>query len=329
MEPSKHPAIFIIVLIALGIGIGVTISWLLFRPNAIDTGHTLRLTDPNYPLIKPLLACNIDSTTPTKTLDPLQSSLQDAVDRATAAGDITRAGIYIRKLSDGTWTAVHGDDEYSPASLMKIVTLFVYLHDADNDPSVLDRVLVVDPTINTGTQNIIPTSTAIPGKRYTVNELLRYMIVNSDNVATLTLVHNTQNDELNTLLNDLEIPGYLDEENFTISPRHYSRFLRILYNSTLLSEKSSEFALELLAASDYRDALVQGIAPQETTAHKFGERGITNADGSKSYQLHDCGIVYALEPYMLCIMTEGNDLPTLANTIASFTTIVDTFINTY
>lgn len=327
MFPTKYPTAFAVGLLAVGIGIGATISWLFFCPSAIDPGRALRLEDSNYPLIKPLLACNIDAQTPTPALDTLQSLLQRAVDAAVKKGDITKAGIYVRDLDNGSWTSVNGDDQYTPASLMKIVTLMGYLNEAENDPSILQEKLTVDPEFDVTQQNIVPAVSAEPGKQYTVAELLQTMIVYSDNTASHTLIEHMKAEALNGLLEALEIPSFADEDHYTISPRLYSRLLRILYNSTLLTAQDSERALELLVQTDYHNALVKGIDSSEKVAHKFGDVTLLNSDGTTSYQHHDCGIVYAEHPYAICVMTEGKDLPTLANTIASFAHIVDTYIN--
>ena len=143
----------------------------------------------------------------------------------------------------------------------------------------------------------------------------------------LTLLSHMTHESLNRTLRDLEIPGTVDEKNYSISPRLYSRFFRVLYNSTVLTQYNSQLALEWLAQSDYRNALVKNLDAGKIVAHKFGERSTTNADGSRTYQHHDCGIVYAESPYIICVMTEGKDLPTLANAIASLALTVDTFMS--
>ncbi len=328
MISTRHTVLIVCTTAIFGFCFGVGASlWFSSLTSADKTGHTLRIKNLSYPLIKPLLACNIDAQTPTPALNDLQSLLKKAIDTATESGNIAKAGIYIRDLDDGSWTSVNGDDRYTPASLMKIVTLMGYLNEAENNPSILQNRLTVDPDLDVTKQNIIPALSAEPGKEYTVAELLQMMIAYSDNTASHTLIEHMRAESLNGLLDVLEIPTFADEAHYTISPRLYSRLLRILYNSTLLTASDSERALELLAQTDYREALVKGVDASETVAHKFGDVTLLNSDGTTSYQHHDCGIVYATHPYVICIMTEGNDLPTLANTIASFTTIVDTFMN--
>lgn len=167
-----------------------------------------------------------------ESYDALQSALRNAIDRATSSGDISRAGVYVRSLSSGLWTSVNGDDEFYPASLMKIVTLMTYLRSADSDPSILDTKITVTSAEAVVEQNLLPEQSAVAGRTYTVAELLRLLIVYSDNVASNTLVNHIVPSSLNVVLADLQIPQYADNTMYQISPRFYSRLLRILYNST-------------------------------------------------------------------------------------------------
>ncbi len=315
-------------LVATGIALGVGASFLFFSRTVEDTSHSLRLTDENFPLISPLLACNIDAQEPTEAYNSLRSSLEKAIEASIESNNVARAGIYVRNLESSSWTAVNGDDQFTPGSLMKIIILMAYLVEADADPGILDQKLTASTITSTTVQNIVPEQTTEAGKEYTVRELLELMIVDSDNGAKQTLVEHLDAGTYNQILTALEIPGFSEDEAhpYSISPRLYSRLIRILYNSTLLSQPSSEFALELLARSAYDDALVAGIDPTYIVAHKFGEVGTKHGDGTITYQHHDCGIVYSENPYVICVMTEGNDLETLAQTITSLAHTVDTFM---
>jgi beta-lactamase class A len=92
----------------------------------------------------------------------------------------------------------------------------------------------------------------------------------------------------------------------------YSSFFRILYNGTYLSQDNSERLLTVLSRSAFSQGLSAGLPQDITVAHKFGEAD--SPDGTK--QLHDCGIVYKpRQPYLICVMTKGNNFPALAKVI--------------
>ena len=315
-----------------GIGFGLEIAHFFNAPPAREGFQYLRLPDKQYPLVNQLLACNINETTPSSVFTPLQTTIANDITFLTAEHSITRAGVYIRRLEDGAWTSVNGDDTFVPASLMKIVKLIAFLNEADQRPSILDESVTIPLDLWAAEQDIAPSASAVRGKTYTVRELLQFAIINSDNVAVNALSAAIDPVVLEQTLADLEIPGYSDlDENelYTISPRLYSRFFRVLYNSTLLSPEHSELGLEWLTQSEYLDALVQGVNdPSVSVAHKFGEALLEQPDGEITAQHHDCGIVYQSKPYAVCIMTEGKDLSTLARAIAQIESDIDAFMKT-
>ena len=65
-------------------------------------------------------------------------------------------------------------------------------------------------------------------------------------------------------------------------------------------------------------------------AHKFGERGIARVGKPEQKQLHDCGIVYyPKRPYLLCVMTRGEDFDKQARIIQDISKIVYTKVHQF
>ena len=144
------------------------------------------------------------------------------------------------------------------------------------------------------------------GEIYNVKDLISNMIENSDNGAETLLLDNSNQKILNDIYHDLNIQVPSEVPDFTISARNYSTFLRILYNSTYLSDADSEEALSLMSKTTFKSALVAGVPSNVIVSHKYGERVDTNASGTvTATELHDCGIVYAENPYQICVMTKG------------------------
>ena len=81
----------------------------------------------------------------------------------------------------------------------------------------------------------------------------------------------------------------------------------------------SEKALEFLSQTEFKKGIVGNIPSDVKVAHKFGERTYLSSTGTLVYkELHDCGIVYASNnPYVLCVMTRGNDFEKLEDLIQS------------
>ena len=121
------------------------------------------------------------------------------------------------------------------------------------------------------------------------------------------------------IFHDLNIDVPTEVPDFTISAKNYSTFLRILYNSTYLNDSDSEKALDILSKTTFVDGLVAGVPKGTTIAHKFGE----HVSSFHEIELHDCGIIYYPQnPYLLCVMTKGQDFSKLAKIIADISAMV-------
>lgn len=163
--------------------------------------------------------------------------------------------------------------------------------------------------------------TLIGRKYYTVDELLKYMIVYSDNNAALLLLEVVSKEKLLKIFTDLGLPipensnspGAVDY----ISASIYSRLFRVLYNVTYLDEKNSTKALEFLSQTEFADGIRIPELANESISHKFGERTVHDENKNILYrELHDCGIVYYPgHPYLLCVMTKGDEFEKLEKII--------------
>jgi beta-lactamase class A len=112
---------------------------------------------------------------------------------------------------------------------------------------------------------------------------------------------------------------------YDMSVRTYSSFFRILYNASYLTPNMSEKALELLSQTTYGFGIKDGVPKGITVARKFGERSFT----SDSHQLHDCGIVYyPSHPYLLCVMSRGQNMETLKEVIQETSSKIYTDLDT-
>lgn len=150
------------------------------------------------------------------------------------------------------------------------------------------------------------------------------MIIDSDNGAELLLLENIDRNSLNLLYSALNIQSPDDVMGgFTISPRTYSLFFRILYSATYLNKESSEKALEILSKATFDEALAAGLPKDVVASHKFGEYVSSSNGQVQKIELNDCGIIYYPQnPYFLCVMTKGDNLSNLKDTIKSVSSIV-------
>ena len=307
--------------IILGLAFGAAGSYAVFAQQ-----QTLALPIPplreettNYRLIDPLLACNSREAT-TGRYKELEDALHGVITADKQAGSAKEISVYFQEYPSGRWVGIDQDHQYDPASLLKIVLMIAYLKDDELNPGSIEKKYFYTPTLQQ-LNNSIPfdaTSTLTVGQEYSAEALIRAMIVDSDNGAKDVLLDNANNKTLSQVYKDLNIPDPDSTSGpYTISPKAYSLFFRILYNSTYLSRMNSEKAMGFLSKAIYKNGIVSGLPEGVTVAHKFGEHVTSNTDGSvQSVELHDCGVVYGPNlPYFLCVMTSGSDISGLKSAI--------------
>ena len=97
-----------------------------------------------------------------------------------------------------------------------------------------------------------------------------------------------------------------------------AKFFRVLYNASYLSSLYSEYSLDLLTKSDFRQGVLQSIPSGTRVAHKFGERFTAGSD----VQLHETAIVYrGSAAFVITIMTEGKNINDLSGVIGALSKI--------
>jgi beta-lactamase class A len=298
---------------------------LLFHVDPIPSNDEVRQgANSSYTFINPLFDVEQNIHTPLRSeMLALEQSLKDYISAETDNGRIKNASVYYRDLNNGPWLSVNDKDVFTPASLLKVPFMIGIFRQAESDPSVLQKTIVHDTQIDVPAFNYenIPTDLTV-GSTYTVSYLIEKMVTRSDNVAARLLQLNINNAAIEKVYQDLALPlpDFLDSHKSYLTAREYASFLRILYNATYLTPEYSEYALKLLSKSEFSKGLVAGLPPNVTVAHKFGVS--TKDDGT--LQLHDCGIVYQNDapPYILCVMTSGDNYVEMASVISGITSLV-------
>ncbi len=283
----------------------------------------LRLNQTSYPLIDPLLLCNIYQKE-TNHDKKLTATIKKFVDERISSGQAENMSVYVINYGGGQWAGVNEEERYDPASLLKIPIMVTYYKKAETDPSILsERTSFKGDDQNVGeyfkSENNIKS-----GKMYSIEELIESMVVNSDNTASTLLENYIDKDTLYNVYTDLGLPTPNFAPNMQyLSVRSYAFFFRVLYNGTYLDRKYSEKALELLSRADIK-GIRSGVPEGITVAQKFGERSVYDQYGVlKDRELHDCGIVYKEGgPYLLCVMSRGKDFDALAKNISDLSALV-------
>ncbi len=280
--------------------------------------HALR--ESGYAFINPILLCNLDSSVLQNEDAGLSKVLRDYINKAPNKD----VGVYYLNPTAGKWAGVNENESFSPASMLKVPIMTAVLRSAEDDEGLLSRRVYFDGTFDYNTQeDIKPKHALAGGQSYSIEQLMRSMVVDSDNNATSLLTGVLSAKEFENIYTDLglEVPTKNGPVDF-MSPKTFTLFLRVLYNGTYLSRDHSQQALQLMSQSNFTEGLRAGVPAGTTVAEKFGERRVQDAAGNSSVELHDCGIVYGKSPFLLCVMTRGKDFGSLAKEIADITKLV-------
>ena len=289
-----------------------------------QTNEPTRLAQTEYPLINPLLLCSLDGRVNVDDVS-LQKQITDFIKQREASGALEDMSVYLQEYGRGKVVEINDNEQYDPASLLKVPLMIAYFQLAEKDPGILSQQTSFTGADENNAKYFKSTNNIKPGVSYTIDQLLRSMIINSDNSATALLSNYVGKDSLLTVYTDLGLPLPPNDPSVQyLSAKSYAYFFRILYNSTYLDREYSQKALGLLSEGHLPNGIASAVPIGTTVADKFGERSVFNPDGTLvERELHDCGIVYKTgSPYLLCIMSKGTNFDRMAENIHDLSSLV-------
>ena len=317
----KKTFVFSIILLNLQIVFSQTITNLPAVRK--DSSNIKEVRAGGFRLINPLLDCYEIKSTSIKQTKLIETLVSSYIQNVTNQKKAKLVSVYFRDLNNGPWIGINENENYVPASLLKVPLLISSLYQQERDPQFLSRV-VMDTAVEDFAQEVTDSIHIIHGRNYTIEELLEYMIMHSDNEAKNLIIKNLDQAMLMEIFNELgvDLQKHTGAEDNFMSVKEYSSFFRVLYNASFLSRQMSEAALTMLSSTTFNDGIVAGVPAGIPVAHKFGARTFAHV---ALKQLHDCGIVYKPgTPYLLCIMTRGTDNKELQKIISDISRIIYT-----
>lgn len=264
----------------------------VFERNTAD----LETITSRYPLLDP--ARNIiPKEHYFSTLQPLRETLNTLADNF----DGGKVSVYMEFLNTGASIIIGPDVYIWSASLPKLPIAMSVMKKIEDGEWKFSNELVlmpVDENKDSGSEENSLWEHPI-GTRFTIETLLREMLINSDNTAHNIIYRNLHADEIDRVVIELGLYGLFNEEG-KMSAKEYSRFFRSLYTANFLNRDSSQQILEWLDESPFDDFLGGSIPKEVPFPHKYGENRIQRVYA-------DSGIVYVPErPYLITVMISGN-----------------------
>lgn len=247
-----------------------------------------------YPLIDPARSI-VAQEHFFSTIEPLRRELKDLTAKYEKEG--ARVGMYFEYLNTGANVSINQEERFWPASLSKMPTAFAVMKKVEEGKWKLSNEMVLfyeDRDDRFGELYKKPA-----GTRLTIEELLRQILINSDNTAHRILVRNLSGPDYDAVIEALGMEELYDKD-YNITAKEYSRIFRALYNASYLNRENSEMLLHWLSETQFNDFLDAGVPDNVPFAHKIGEE-------FKEVVFLDSGIVYVPDrPFLLTVMIDAS-----------------------
>lgn len=262
--------------------------WFFFRYMSLKNSPINTEFVDNYPLI--------DSARQFYKSDDLIVNIQPLRDELSMIGKDQDVSIYFEVLNTGANIAVNKDVEFFPASLLKVPLILAVVKKIEQgDLKWSDELVLTEADKNKEFGELWKQPV---GTRFTVDELVRQSIVNSDNTAYFILLNNIDPNEIVKVQKYLGISDFISA-NLEISAKKYAPILRALFSAAYLNVENSERILKWMSESEFNSYLLTGMPVATRFSHKIGVD-----DDKQTY--NDAGIVYlANRPYILIVMIKN------------------------
>ncbi len=249
-----------------------------------------------YPLIDP-----VRNFVPQEHFVVNIQPLRDKVNALAREFGSEKVSIYIEFLNTGANISVNPNNYIFPASFAKLPLAMIAMRKVEKGEWTLDSelILMVDDIDSESGSSEYPLYKYPIGTRFTVEELLKQLLVYSDNTAYQILIRNLKEEEFRELLDDTGLQALVSTDG-KMSAKEYSRLFRALYVSSFLKRGNSQKILQWLDESTFDDFLSSEVPKEIPFPHKYAERVDLNI-------YSDSGVVYVEDrPYLITVMIQGD-----------------------
>jgi len=219
-------------------------------------------------------------------IDALGDVVRPLVEAAAARGVRVSVGLADVSAPGGTAVVVGSTESYNPASTIKVALLAAAMRQVDRGLLSLEAPITISPYMVVGGAGTLQGET-MPFTT-TVEEVIRRMVVISDNTATNVLFYQVGIPTVQALLDELGLrtmrfnrqmfPGdRITEPQNVIDAADTIELLRAIYATDLLSESSRRKVLQWMRDQEV-DTKFGAVLGGEPVAHKTGETGNVTHD---------------------------------------------------
>lgn len=329
---AKKKVIIFFIAIILGWAVSIAGIWLFSKQKFLEQSN---VSGKNaFPLLNPNLQfLEYDSpeerraNTVVSFMNLRQELEKDIKD------NISQVGVYAEDLNTGAWMGINEKQKFVPASLIKVAFAMAALKKVDKGIWTMETNLLLQPKFKNnkyGELWKLPDFSDVP-----LIKVIDEMIISSDNTAVSMIYYSLTQEEREDIFYHIgqRNPDENPEFPYVVemySPKEIANAYRVLYNSSFLTRKNSQYLLELLSKTKFRQDIPRGLPSSTRVAHKIGEGTKASKPELKQITYNDCGIVYyPKRPYIVCVMSEGIELKNASDLIASISEKLYRYLNEY
>jgi beta-lactamase class A len=286
---KKSKNIWLYIILSVLLITNIVSLFFYFRTLNIENSRSSKINIS--PFLNPLRAV-VDKKDMIVSIQPLRDEINRLTDNNP---DIS---IYFEFLNTGANISVNKDAEFFPASLSKLPLAMTVVKKIERGEWKWENELVLMPTDKDDRFGNLYKQPI--GTRMTIENLVKEMLINSDNTAYTMILRNLEPEEFKATQKSLGLDSFFSNEG-KISAKNYTVILRALYNASYLNISDSEKLIRMMADSETNDFLSKGVPKNVLFSHKVG------ISDEKSVYL-DAGIVYLPNrPYFLIVMVNTSD----------------------
>ncbi len=262
------------------------------------------------------------------TIEPLRKKIRQISQDFEKTGRET--SIYIEYLNTGANISINPEKYIFPASLIKVpISMAVMKKVQDGEWKLTNELVLLegDKDNLSGDQDTLLGQEPV-GTRFTIEELLERLIIDSDNTANAILLRNIGEKNLLEVIEALGLDKLINVDG-SISSKEYSRVIRSLYSASYLNRENSNYLLSLLDQSKFDDFISKNFQ-NIPFPHKYGEH-----IDLRIYA--DSGIMYVPNrPVSITILVKGDssiplekDLEVSVSFLRKISDEIYSFVSTY
>lgn len=201
-------------------------------------------------------------------------------------------GIHFISLTNNQSFGINDSDPITAASTTKVpINLYLYNLKALGEINFETRIEYTPEDYEEGTGSI---QYGEYGTQYSIQELSRLSIEESDNVAINMLVRYLGLENIKNFMESI-VQHEVDLEHNSLTSRDMATFMKAVYEFNNKYKDEGQELLDFLENTEFNDRIPLYLPEGTVVAHKIGNQVGT---------MNDIGIIYAKNPYIVAFMSK-------------------------